>query len=243
MGSHICTITNVKLTLRAAAVAIAVTAAAAARAQPLSVYSEFARIDATGKVTAPEEPREILSPALVRNGFTSFQVVIEAPADEEWWLFVGLNPENAVKVTMYRESAESLEAVEIPRLSSGTEVLWMDVWTASDAPVTRVKIEPELHIDGDWVTYPIEGRVMEERVPEPRLPNGSYLCPLIASTPPLPMARFQLRNGAQDFGLAAGLTQEDRNKLGELCDRPAPARWSEGYLRIRDYLFRLPALN
>ena len=56
-----------------------------------------------GEVIAPEAPREILSPAVVRNGFTSFQVVVEAPAEAKWWLFVGQNPENSVKLTMYRE--------------------------------------------------------------------------------------------------------------------------------------------
>jgi hypothetical protein len=216
-------------------------------AQPLSVYSEFAQINASGEVTAPETPREILSPALVRNGFTSFQVVVQAPADVRWWLFVGQNPESAVKVTMYRESGaaleQSLEQVELPRQSSGTEVLWMDVWTSGDAGVDRIKIEPELHIlstlDEDWVIYPIEARVMEARVPAPALPAGSYLCPLIATTPPVPMARFQLRNAAQDFALAERVPKEEMAKLLTLCDAPAPARWSENYLRIRDYLFGL----
>lgn len=236
MCGHICTIADVNLRLGLCCLALIGVPSAA---QPLTVYSEFAQIDASGSVTAPETPREILSPALIRNGFSSFQVVVQAPADKEWWLFVGLNPENAVKITLYRETPEMLEPVELPRKSSGAETLWMDVWTASDAPVARIKIEPELHIDDDWVTYPIEGRVMQAAVPEPALPPGSYLCPLVNATPPLPMARFQLRNAAQDFALAAPLEQEDRNKLLEFCDRPAPARWSENYLRIRDYLFRL----
>ena len=59
-------------------------------AQPLTVFSEFARIDATGKVTSPADPREILSPALARNAFSSFQIVVELtmleapPAFERW---------------------------------------------------------------------------------------------------------------------------------------------------------------
>src|SRR5260370_42579381 len=51
-------------------------------AQPLSVYSEFARIDAKGNVTSPESPREILSPALARNAFATFQVVVQAPENK-----------------------------------------------------------------------------------------------------------------------------------------------------------------
>jgi hypothetical protein len=216
--------------------------AGAGWAQPLSVYSEFAQINAAGEVTAPETPREILSPALVRNGFTSFQVVVQAPADRQWWLFVGQNPENAVKLTIYRESGDELEPVEVPRQSRGTEILWMDVWTAATTPVQRIKIEPELHFSDapneDWIIYPIEARVVEARVPTPALPPGSYLCPPVA-TPAPPMARFQLRNAAQDFALAERVPKEELAKLLTFCDTPAPPRWSENYLRIRDYLFSL----
>ena len=221
---------------------MAVVFSTAGLAQPLSVYSEFAQINASGEVTAPETPREILSPALVPNGFTSFQVVVQAPADAKWWLFVGQNPENAVKVTVYRESGDALEPVDLPRRGGGTEILWMDVWTSGEARVEqnldRIKVEPELLIDGDWVIYPIEARVVQAKVPEPALPAGSYLCPLVA-TPALPMARFQLRNAAQDFALAARLPKEELTKLLTFCDTPAPERWSENYLRIRDYLFGL----
>ncbi len=245
MCGHICTIADVNLRLRLCCFAVASAAAIAPsiNAQPLSVYSEFARIDASGQVTAPETPREILSPALVRNGFTSFQMVVQAPPDKEWWLFVGENPEKVLKVTMYRETEDALEPVELPHKSSGAEILWIDVWTPADAPMMRIKIEPELLIDGDWATYPMEARVMAARVPDSALPPGSYLCPLVAASPPLPMVRLQLRNAAQDFALAAPLEQEERNKLLDFCDRPTPARWSENYLHIRDYLFRLPAVN
>jgi hypothetical protein len=41
--------------------------ASAASGQILGVYSEFARIDTQGNAVAPETPREILSPALLRN--------------------------------------------------------------------------------------------------------------------------------------------------------------------------------
>src|SRR5208282_4290318 len=148
MCGHNCTIAKVKLIpgLLLAGLLLA----AAARAQPVSVYSEFARINAAGDVTAPEAPREILSPAVVRNGFTSFQVVVQAPADKTWWLFVGQNPDNTFKLTMYKESGDSLEPVELPRMSSGTEVLWLDVWTEASTRVERVKLEPELNINDDW---------------------------------------------------------------------------------------------
>jgi hypothetical protein len=238
MGGHNCTIAEVKLRARSW---LMTAFAGAVWAQPLAVYSELAEIDPSAKVIAPESPREILSPALVRNGFTSFQVVVQAPADAPWWLFVGQNPENAVKLTMYRESGEKLEPVELPRHSAGPEVLWMDVWTAADAPVARIKIEPELQIDGDWVMYPIEARVMEAKVPSAK--SEMSLCPLAPLAGASAVGRLQLRNAAQDSALASQAPKEELAKLLARCDRPAPARWSEGYLRIRDYLFRLPALH
>jgi hypothetical protein len=214
---------------------------AAMWAQPLSVYSEFARIDASGEVTAPETPREILSPALVRNGFTSFQVVVQAPADRQWWLFVGQNPENAVKLTMYRESGDALEPVEFPRQSRGTEILWMDVWTAATTPVERIKIEPELRFNDasgdDWMIYPIEARVVEARIPDAG-PQVS-LCSLVAPAAASGIGWLDLRNAAQDKVLAARVSKDELAKLRTFCDTPAPPRWSENYLRIRDYLFSL----
>src|ERR1041385_2485379 len=125
-------------------------------AQSVLVYSEFARINEKGVVTAPAQPREILSPAIVRNGFTSFQIVVEVEPDTPYWLYVGQNPENAVRVTVYRESGEKLEPVELPVGGKSTQVFWMDVWADRDAPVRRIKVQPQLSVKGDWVEYPME---------------------------------------------------------------------------------------
>ena len=54
-----------------------------------------------------------------------------------------------------------LERVELPVDGDGNQIFWMDLWTARDAPVRRIKVEPELKIDEDWVIYPMEGRVMD----------------------------------------------------------------------------------
>src|SRR5579872_2173258 len=134
---------------------------AALHAQSLRVYSEFAHITASGDAISPERPREILSPAIVRNGFTSFQVVVQVPKGTAYWLHIGQNPEDAVRVSMYRESGPRLEKVDLPFQSSSTEILWMDVWCDRTAPVRRIKVEPELNVASDWVLYPMEARVME----------------------------------------------------------------------------------
>jgi hypothetical protein len=223
-------------------------AGVAAWAQPITVYSEFARIDPkTGDALAPESPREILSPAVVRNGFTSFQVVVQAPAEDKWWLFVGQNPENAFKLTLFKESGDSLERVDLPYQSTGTQVFWLDVWTDGNAPVRRVKLEPELNLHDDWVIYPIEARVVDAIVPEtPGIENlvcGLKVSAIMATGSTHGVAGAQLRNAEQDGALATKLLKDELENLGAWCDTPAPSDaqrfWTESYLRIRDYLFRL----
>jgi hypothetical protein len=137
-----------------------------AASQPVRVYSEFAQIDAAGNVTAPQPPREILSPAIVRNGFTSFQIVIQVPEKTRFLMHVGQNPDNAVKVTLYRRDGDELEPLTLPYESSGTQILWMDLWADKDAPVRRIKVEPQVNIDDDWVIYPMEVRVRDPQVPD-----------------------------------------------------------------------------
>jgi hypothetical protein len=206
----------------------------AARAQSLQVYSEFARLDRDGRVIAHDTPREILSPALVRNAYTSFQVVVQAGEHTLWRLHVGQNPENAVRVTIYREIGASLERGDLPVNGQGAQIFWMDLWVDRNAPVQRIKIEPALYIDGDWVTYPMEARIMETRVPDSA--NRRPLCSLPEPEGPDLMAALQFRNAAQDGALAAQIPEAERNKLRAFCEAPPP---TEGYFRIRDYLFRM----
>ena len=52
-------------------------------AQDISVYSEFERFDPFGQPVAQDrdmQRRELLSPAVPRNGHVSFHVVVTAPA-------------------------------------------------------------------------------------------------------------------------------------------------------------------
>ena len=136
-------------------------------AQPLSVYSDLAEIERVGQGHRAGDAARNFSPALVRNGFTSFQVVVQAPADAHWWLFVGQNPENAVKLTMYRESGDMLEPVDLPRHERGHARCcgWMcgPRRSARAADQDRAGVAT---VNEDWVTYPIEARVMEARVPD-----------------------------------------------------------------------------
>ncbi len=226
-------------------------------AQPISVYSEFARIDAKGKVTSPAAPREILSPALARNAFESFQIVVEpADAAAPWQLYVAQNPENAVQVTLYRESGDRLEKVTQPASGTGTQVFWMDIYTNRSAPVERIKIEPQLHINNDWVIYPIEGRIMEAIVPDPPASGwpvgiaapgdvmrgfvcGTQFTPGAAPKDPN-QASLRFRNAQQDRALAGKAAKADLQTRFGPCDAQAPVDNPEWYHRVRDFLFRLP---
>ena len=219
-------------------------------AQPLRVYSEFARIDASGDVTAPAEPREILSPALVRNGFTSFQVVVQVTKGTRYDLYIGQNPENAVRVTMYRESGDALEPVQMPYRGDASQVFWMDLWTDRDATVQRIKVEPQLNVNDDWVIYPMEARIMPAVVPDGKPPAimlppaevmRSYLCPTTISVlfgPGPSVQNLRSRNAQQDVALAELGSKDELLKLFGACDAPGSTD-PEWYFRIRDYLFRL----
>ena len=229
--------------MKTAALLLVISASFAARAQPLRVYSEFAQIDATGRVTAPAEPREILSPAIARNAFSSFQIVVDVARGTSYQLYIAQNPENAVEVTLYRENGDKLERVQQPVSGSGAQTFWMDLWTARDAPVQRIKVEPQLHVNNDWVIYPMEARVVNATVPDgKRAAQGmrSYICgtPEAAPSDTLSVWSLRFRNAAQDVALAATAPKEDLRKLFGACDA-ATSPDPEWYLRIRDYLLRL----
>jgi hypothetical protein len=204
-------------------------------AQSVRVYSEFARINPAGEVTAPAQPREILSPAIVRNGFTSFQIVVQVEPETPYSLYIGQNPEDAVRVTVYRESGEKLEPVDLPFEAKSTQVLWMDVWVDRNAPVRRVKVEPQLNVKQDWIVYPMEARVMDALVPDEK--PALALCggAIVKSGNTLATAR--LRNAGQDASLAVRLPKQELEKLKAQCATPPSD--PESYLKIRDYLSRM----
>jgi hypothetical protein len=164
--------------------------ASAVPAQSVRVYTEFQRIDPTGAVVGAdraEHPREVLSPMLPRNAFTSFHVVVSEPEGRKHSLFIAQNPEGAVEVTMYREvfvkrgegwipdGLEKLEISEygavpgIPQQAPGqnVEVYWMDVHVKPDAYVRRTRLEVQLNTEGDWIIYPMELRIWQPVVPAP----------------------------------------------------------------------------
>lgn len=220
-------------------------------AQPLRVFSEFVHVGPDSEPSLPASPREILSPALARNSFATYQILVKSGPAATSLLYVGQNPENTLRVTLYREKSGVLTQVSQPVEIQGTEVIWMDVWVTRETPSARMKLEPELYINQDWVIYPMEVRVAEVIVPDGPRPYGiasaievmrSYTCGTkLASaeaTGPITRASLSYRNALEDIALAQQAPKNELQKVGGPCDQAAPSN-PESYLRIRDYLLRL----
>jgi hypothetical protein len=167
---------------------LALAAATAAAAQTVEVYSEFDRPDPFGgivKVDRPYKPREILSPAVVRNGFASFHIAVSVPAKESYLLYVVPNPVSACRVSLYKEHFVKTAAgwipdrlTEVQRLpdfgvmpdpddgvpGQTTRVYLLDLWLPPNADVARFRVEVQLKV-AQWTVRPMEVRVMRARVP------------------------------------------------------------------------------
>jgi len=163
--------------------------AALAHAQSVDIYPEFRRVDPFGEVVAADrglEPREILSPAVARNGFASFHIVVSAPQKESYLLYVAVNPLNACRVAVYREHFVKTSQgwipdtlVELTRLpdfgvmpdpddgieGQTTRLYLLDLWIPPNADVARFRLEVQLKV-GDWTVRPMELRVMQARFPD-----------------------------------------------------------------------------
>ncbi|MFB3776987.1 MAG: hypothetical protein ACE141_05225 [Bryobacteraceae bacterium] len=216
------------------------------------VYSALQRIDPTGKVVEADRarradvgPREILSPGLARNSRTAFHVAVTVPPNTEFTLYVGQNPEGYLGVRMYKEVfmkhdagwiPDGLEPVELPykgrlpetvRPIAGqtTVVFLMDVAVPPGAEVVRTKLEPELYVNGQWIIYPMEVRIVAARIPEGTVRFGapgrvdepsdaaarsalaSYLCGSAPGKEAAPgsIRGLLLRDANQDIALARSL--------------------------------------
>ena len=166
----------------------------------ITVLSEFQRTDPFGQTVhedLQDTQREILSPAVARNAIASFQVVVEVPQGKQYYFHVGLNPENAVQVNVYREVfqhqsdgrwiPDELQAIDsLPHLAKmGDEgipgqkvaVYWLDVHVPKGAKVERIKVDPQLWIDQRWLSYPMEVRVVAAEV-EGSLPIPGEAAPI-----------------------------------------------------------------
>ena len=189
-------------------------AAPALFAQSVDIYSEFQRPDPYGEIVAPDRspvPREILSPAVARNGWASFHVAVRTPANTSYLLYVMTNPVNACRVEMYKEHFVQTAAGWIPdRLTplqrlpdygfmpdpddrvpeQTTRVYLLDLWIPPDSGVGRFRLEVQLKTAA-WVIRPMELRVLSTKIPdvveaagEPALPPIESPIDYAAAGPP-----------------------------------------------------------
>ncbi|MFY9726727.1 MAG: hypothetical protein WB579_19090 [Bryobacteraceae bacterium] len=173
-------------------------------AQSVDIYSEFSRPDPFGEIVAADRgsgPREILSPAVARNAWASFHLVISAPPETTYLLYVVTNPLNACRVALYKEHFEKTLAgwapdrlTELTRLpdfgvspdpddgvdGQTTRAYLLDLWIPPNAEIARFRLEVQLKV-GYWVVRPMEVRVIAPRVPDLRVATAPVPLPPVSS--------------------------------------------------------------
>lgn len=141
----------------------------------VEVYSEFRRLNAAAQIVEADrggKPRELLSPAVVRNAWHSFHVVARVPAGFEYALHVVQNPDR-LQMRLYKETPDAsgvMETLTAYKLSvSGKggkpDVYLLDLFVPADVPAGRVRVELQLHDGYNWIVYPMEVRVFAAIVP------------------------------------------------------------------------------
>jgi len=157
--------------------------------QSLELYSEFQRVDPFGNILRSdraETPREILSPAVARNGYVSFHVVVSVPRGMNYFLYVVTNPVDACRVALYKERFTRARdgwvpdaLAEVGRLpdfgvvpdpdeqipGQTARLYLLDVWIPPEAEVARFRLEVQLKV-GYFLVRPLEIRVTPARVPQ-----------------------------------------------------------------------------
>jgi hypothetical protein len=170
-------------------------------AQSIDIRSEFQRVDPYGEIVSADRavtPREILSPAVARNAWASFHIVVTAPRNTSYLLYVVTNPIDACRVALFKEHFVRSAVpsgpgwvpdalTELQRLpdfgaipdpddlvpDQTTRLYLLDLWIPPDVSPGRFRLEVQLKA-GDWVVRPMEVRVLPARVPDLSVsPDGS----------------------------------------------------------------------
>jgi hypothetical protein len=161
--------------------------AAPADAQPVRVMTEFARFTPTGEIFPNDgikRPVEVLSPPLVRGVWNAFRIVVDVEPGQYFRLFVAQNPDNALRVRLYREILEETDGEwriarrqhvllpfrfeSLPRAERPpdrtTYTFWLEVQPPANFNPRRMKLEAQVLIDDEWYIYPMEVRIPDVTV-------------------------------------------------------------------------------
>lgn len=217
----------------------------AAQAQDIRIYSEFERFNPFGEPVAADrdmQPREILSPAMPRNGHLSVHVVVTAPAETNFFLYASTNPAGILKVKIYREyftrcgndfcpdwlaeqNSPAFGAIpevahnrDYPELDrQNTRCYLLDIKSTADTPPRRVRVEALLKV-GSWLVAPMEVRIVAPTIPAVSSTAGKLVREDIAPVD----APSSDTAGIQLFRYLGGL----------------PPEWPRQLLRVRDFIQR-----
>jgi hypothetical protein len=166
-----------------------IAAAGALHAQDVAVYSEFQRFDPLGRPLVQDRDlraREILSPAVPRNGHISVNVVVTAPAHTNYFLYAISNPPGVLGMTLYQEHfvpcgtnycPDGLTETRAPTFGAMPEsalglpdqiarCYLLDIYVPPGVTPRHIRVEVLLKT-GIWIVAPMELRVIEPTVPEP----------------------------------------------------------------------------
>ena len=230
-------------------------AAAAPLAAQITLYSEFQRVDPFGKVVAVDRagrPREILSPAIPRNAWTSFHIAVEVRDSHPVFLFTQQNPEQ-LKVTLYKERfvktaagwiPDALEKVaknpatarlpepDNPIPGQNTVVYWMDIWTPPNVPAGRMRLEVLVKSGDRWTICPPgtahhagDGAALVRRARAGARDYGAHRCGAARPAAP-PFVRRARRR-------PAGAPHRARSPAPQRATGPRPSVRSETGFRAR----------
>lgn len=163
----------------------------------IRIYSEFERFDPFGKPVPADRdmsPREILSPAMPRNGHLTVHVVVTAPAGTNYFLYTSTNPPGILDMRLYREyftrcgdgycpdwlaeqrtpafgaMPESAHNISDPAMDRQTTRCYLlDIYAPAATPPRFVRVEALLKV-GTWLVAPMEVRIVAPVVP-PQKPS------------------------------------------------------------------------
>jgi hypothetical protein len=229
-----------------------------AQSLELRVLSEFQRVEPSGAIVAPDKygkPREILSPAVVRNAYASFLVAVTAPSKTMYFLYVQANPANVVGWKFYEvKELDRLQEVRLPAFGIipdgvSTRLYLVDVWVPAETTPGGMRLEVLAKTD-TWRIAPMELRILRPKAAD--LPKTGVNRPLPpVSAPAAAAARQVVEAFLEGRELPANLPADSlraiirRNALQDMTlaePEDLRSRLSEGggewYLKIRDHLYR-----